>query len=112
VTSDQWGSLIPLLLIVAAFWFLVLRPARNRQRDAQALQRQLAEGSTVMLTSGIFGEVERLSDDAVVLRISPQVTIAAHRNAVGRILDDEEVARMRGDGILDDVPDPTTRPAD
>ena len=112
MTSDQWGSLIPLLLIVAAFWFLVLRPARNRQRDAVALQQQLAEGSTVMLTSGIFGKVVRLSDDAVLLRISPQATIAAHRNAVGRILGDEEVARMRSAGVLDSVADPTTRPAD
>ena len=112
MNGDQWGSLIPLLLIVAAFWFLVLRPARNRQRDAVALQQRLALGSTVMLTSGVFGEVARLTDDAIVLRVSPQVTIAVHRNAVGRILDDEEAARMRGDGLLDGVADPTTRPAD
>lgn len=112
MNGDQWGSLIPLLLIVAAFWFLVLRPARNRQRDAAALQQQLAVGATVMLTSGVFGEVVRLTDDAVVLRVSPQVTIVVHRNAVGRILADEEAARMRADGILGSVADTTTRPAD
>ena len=110
--GEQLARLLPLLLIVLAFWFLVLRPARRRQRETMELQQQLAVGSRVMLTSGVFGEITLLSDEAVSLRVSPQVTIAVHRNAVGRILSDEEIARMRAAGVIDHVGDATTRPAD
>jgi len=111
VNGEQLARFLPLLLIVLAFYFLVLRPARRRQRDAQELQQQLSVGSTVMLTSGVFGEITVLSDEAVSLRVSPQVTLPVHRNAVGRILSDEEIARMRTAGLLD-VRDHTSRPAD
>ncbi len=100
MNGDQWAQLIPLLLIVLAFWFLVLRPARMRQRQTTELQRSLEVGSTVMLTSGVFGEVVGLTDEAASLRIAPQVTIAVHRNAVGKVMTEEDVARMRGDGLL------------
>jgi len=103
VDSEQLARYLPLLLIVVAFWFLVLRPARRRQRDTQELQQRLAVGSTVMLTSGVFGEITRLDDEALSLRVSPQTTIAVHRNAVGRILADEEVARLRTAGVLGGV---------
>ncbi|MBA2456318.1 MAG: preprotein translocase subunit YajC [Nocardioidaceae bacterium] len=95
MNGDQWASLIPLLVIVAAFWFLVLRPARARQRQTLALQRQLGLGSTVMLTSGVLGEVTFVGDEVVELRIAPEVVITVHRSAVGRILADEDVVRMR-----------------
>lgn len=93
--SEQWAQLLPLLLIVAAFWFLVLRPARNRQRQTLELQRQLEVGATVMLTSGVIGEVATLGDEIVELRVTPEVTISVHRNAVGRIVTAEDLARMR-----------------
>jgi len=112
VDSEQLARYLPLLLIVLAFWLLVIRPARRRQRDTQELQRQVAVGSTVMLTSGVFGEVVLLSDDAVSLRVSPDVTIAVHRNAVGRILSEEEITHMRTAGVLGPIADSQTRPAD
>jgi len=112
VNGEQWAQLVPLLLIVLAFWFLVLRPARTRRRQTMELQRSLTVGSTVMLTSGVFGEVVRLTDETAALRIAPAVTIAVHRSAVGRIMTDEDVARMRADGLLDGAGDPSGRPAE
>ncbi len=95
MNGDQWAQIIPLLLIVLAFWFLVLRPARARQRQTMELQQSLAVGSTVMLTSGVLGEVTFVGDEVVELRIAPEVVITVHRSAVGRILADEDVVRMR-----------------
>lgn len=112
MNGDQWAQLVPLLLIVLAFWFLVLRPARTRSRQTMELQRSLAVGSTVMLTSGVFGEVVRLTDEAISLRIAPGVTITAHRNAVGKLMSQEDVARLRADGLLDGADGSTARPAE
>jgi len=110
VNSNDLASLIPLLVIALAFWLLILRPARNRQRAAQTLQQQLAVGATVMLTSGIYGEVVAITDEALHLRIAPQTTVRVHRNAVTRIVTAEEAARLRDDPVVD--AGETTRPTD
>jgi len=109
VSGDQLGALLPLLLLVLAFVFLVMRPARNRQRQAAALQQALSVESQVMLTSGVFGKVTWLGEETLRVEIAPETTIRVHRQAVGRVLSDEEAARMVNEP--DEVPD-STEPSD
>jgi preprotein translocase subunit YajC len=94
VSGDQLGALLPLVLLVLVFWFLILRPARNRQRQAANLQAELAVGADVMLTSGVFGKVTWLGDETVRVEIAPETTVRVHRQAVGKVLSDEESIRM------------------
>jgi preprotein translocase subunit YajC len=103
VSGDQVGALLPLLLLVLAFVFLVMRPARNRQRQAAALQQALSVGSQVMLTSGVFGRVTWLGDETARIEIAPGTVIRVHRQAVGRVLDDDEAERMANEA--DEVTD-------
>ncbi len=85
MTAGQLGSLLPIVLIVLAFWFLILRPARKRQVQAQRLQDQIAVGERVMLTSGIFGHVVEMDDETLQLEVAPGVVITALRPAVARL---------------------------
>lgn len=80
------GLLIPMLLIFAVFYFLILRPARNRQRQALVVQRSLAPGSEVMTTAGLFGTVSAVEDDVVVLEIAPGVNCRYAKQAVLRVI--------------------------
>lgn len=83
---SNWASYLPLILIVIAFWFLVLRPARNRQKEFMATQTALAPGARVMLASGIFGELVAVRDDEVDIRVAPDVVLTAARQAVAKII--------------------------
>ena len=98
MSGDQLGALLPLLLLVLVFWFLVLRPARNRQRQMANLQAELAVGADVMLTSGVFGKVTWLGDETLRVEIAPETTIRIHRQAIGKVLSDEESIRMASEG--------------
>jgi preprotein translocase subunit YajC len=84
--SNSLGSLIPLVLIILAFWFLVLRPARKRQKDFVNTQQALEPGTRVMLASGIFGELVTIGEDEVQIRVAPEVVITAARQAVARVV--------------------------
>lgn len=80
------ATLLPLLLLVVAFYFLVIRPGRNRQRQAANLQSSLAVGQEVMTSSGLYGRIIALEDDAVVLETSPGVTMRWAKAAVARVV--------------------------
>lgn len=80
-------ALVQLLVIVAAiviFWRLVMRPARNQQRQVQELQRDLTVGDEVVLSAGVFGIVREIDDDRVRLEVAPGTVITVARQVVVR----------------------------
>lgn len=82
-------SLLPFLLIILVFWFLIIRPQQKRQREAQQMQTALGAGSKVMLTSGIFGTVTEVTDDYIAVEVAEGLSIKVIRAAIGRILPEE-----------------------
>lgn len=85
------GSLIFLALFFVAFWLLLIRPQRKRQRETMQLQRSLRVGDEVMLGSGVFARVSGEVDDPVagdclLVEVSPGVEMKIARGAVMRRL--------------------------
>ena len=120
----QPAQLIPLVLILGAFYFLILRPAKARQRQQLELQRQVEPGATIMTTSGMFGTVTAVEDDAVHVEIAPGTVVRFTKAAVGRVVtepvddDDDDAtgddadADDAGDGYYHDDADASTHDGD
>jgi preprotein translocase subunit YajC len=80
------GVLLPLILIVLAFFFLVLRPARARQQEFLKVQSELVPGARVMIASGIFGEIVSVGDETIELRIAADTVVTVKRQAVAQVI--------------------------
>ena len=105
------GILLPLVLIFAIFYFLILRPARNRQRQAVQVQNSVTPGSEVMTTSGLFAKVSSVEDDAVMLEVAPGVYSRYAKQAILRVITPDS----RADGTAEHTEartDQTTQRAD
>ena len=79
-------TFLPLIGIALLFWYLFVRPAQRRQRELGSMQRALAVGDEVMLTSGIYGTVRTLDDDTLSLDVANGVTVRVVRAAVGSVV--------------------------
>ncbi|MGH3384019.1 MAG: preprotein translocase subunit YajC [Nocardioidaceae bacterium] len=79
---DALVQILPLILIVVVFWFLIVRPARKKQQALSHLRSSVDIGDTVLLGSGIYGEVETVTDDGLRVEIAPGVVVRVHRDAV------------------------------
>ena len=95
---EEIARFLPLLLLALVFYLLVLRPARARRRAVAELQAELEVGTAVMLNSGVYGQVVSAGEESIGLRVAPDLVITVHRHAVGRLLDDETVTRLRAEG--------------
>ncbi len=84
---SNWESVLPLVLIAAAFWFLVFRPARRQQQKLKSTQSAIAIGAEVMLGSGIFGTVASLDEETLLLEVAPGTRLKVARQAVVRIVE-------------------------
>jgi preprotein translocase subunit YajC len=90
---QQYSTLIFIALLVAAFYFLILRPQRKRQQALQHTMSALSPGSRVMLGSGVFGTIVSVGPRQVVLEISPGAELTVLKQAISKIVteDDEDV---------------------
>ncbi len=73
---------LPLILIMAVLYFLMILPAQRRQKKAAEMLKSLKNGDKVITSSGIYGTIVGLEDDAIQLRIAEQVKIKILRNAI------------------------------
>jgi preprotein translocase subunit YajC len=82
------GFLITIVLLGGAFWLLIVRPRQRQLAAHSRLMGELDEGDEIMMSSGIYGTVERIEDTVVHVRIAPQVTIRVVRGAIARRITD------------------------
>jgi preprotein translocase subunit YajC len=94
MASSGGGSgftlLLPLILIVGMIWFMSRTQRKQRQRQAETVAA-LTPGTKVITTSGLVGIVEETDDDYVTLEISEGVLVQVVKNAIGRVIPDEDV---------------------
>lgn len=65
------GGLLPIVLMVAIFYFLVFMPMRKQQRNQKEMVKNLQNGQTVLTSGGIIGTIVMVNDDTLILRIKP-----------------------------------------
>lgn len=58
------GILIPMLLMVLIFYFLVIRPQSQRQKQHREMIERVRRGDTVVTSSGFIGKVSRVADNS------------------------------------------------
>jgi preprotein translocase subunit YajC len=81
------GLFVPMLLIGAAMYFLMIRPQRRKMKTQAALQTSIEVGDEVMTTSGVYGFVTLLDGDIAWLEIDDNVQIRIARQALQRKVD-------------------------
>ena len=91
-TKSGSTSLLPILIIVVLFailYFVMIRPQRNRQRQAQQTQREVQPGSRVRTTAGMYATVVGVEDQDVILEVAPGVHVRYMRRAIMDVVPDD-----------------------
>lgn len=75
-------SFLPLILIFAAFYFLIIHPQLKTQKKHKMFIYNLKQGDKVITNSGLYGTIAVVEDKTVMLRISSNVVIKIDKNAI------------------------------
>jgi preprotein translocase subunit YajC len=79
---SAWVQLMPFVLVVGIFYFVILLPMKRRQQKVQAFLAALKIGDRVITTGGIYGSITKLSDQSVQLQVANNVRIEVSRAAI------------------------------
>ena len=78
-------SFLPLIAIVAIFYFLILRPQNKKQKDTQKMLSALKKGDRVVTIGGIHGVIQSVKDSTVILRVDENTKLEFSRSAVSSV---------------------------
>lgn len=91
--GSAFASFIPLILIFAIMWFLLIRPQQKKMKEHQAMVAALRRGDEVVTQGGLVGKVTRVKDDGELeVEIAPNVRVRVIRNTIAQVLSKTEPA--------------------
>ena len=84
--SDLFAMLVPLIMIMGVFWFLLIRPQQKRAKEHQALIQGIRRGDVVTTSGGVIGKVARVLDDnEVLLEVADNVRMRFQKQAISEV---------------------------
>ena len=92
-----WGMVIFLVAIFAVMYFLMIRPRQKQQKQQEEMIKELRAGDKVIIAGGIYGQIESLGEDTVILKIESGATMRIARSS---ILGKQEVEESGGGGVF------------
>ncbi|ANB34055.1 preprotein translocase subunit YajC [Rhodovulum sulfidophilum] len=91
--AGAFGSFLPLILIFAIMYFLLIRPQQKKAKQHKAMVDALRRGDQIVTQGGIIGKVSKVKDDAEVeIEVAENVKIRVVRQTISQVLNKTEPA--------------------
>ena len=81
-TVNPIMNLMPLIFIFFIFYFLIIRPQRNKEKEHQKMISGLQKNDAVVTSGGIHGVIVNVKDKSFILRVDDNVKIEIEKNCV------------------------------
>ena len=75
----MWTAVLPLLLMVGIFYFLLIRPQQKKAKEHRQFLENLKKGDRVITSGGICGEITSISEQTVIMEVADKVRVEVGR---------------------------------
>ena len=90
---EALGQFVPLILIFAIMWFLLIRPQQKKLKEHKAMVEAVRKGDQVITQGGLIGKISRVKDaDEVEIEIASGVKVRLVKNTIAQVLSKTEPA--------------------
>lgn len=100
--ASPLGGLLPFILMIGVFYFLVLRPMKKQEDQRKARLAELKRGDRIVLTGGLLGRISRVEDDLVIVEIADKVKVRVLKKDVSDFEEAALAASAKDRGIKDE----------
>ncbi|MBB5173209.1 preprotein translocase subunit YajC [Texcoconibacillus texcoconensis] len=80
------GALLPLLLMFAVFYFLLIRPQQKRQKKIQEMHNTLQKGDKIITIGGVHGTIDAIDDDRIIVQVNGEQKLTFDRQSVREVV--------------------------
>jgi len=80
------AQVIPFLIVLLMFYFLLLRPQQIQQKRRQEMLSKLKRGDRILTVGGLYGEIVAMRDDVLTVRLADNVEVKMTKNGVSSVV--------------------------
>ena len=84
-SGSMMTSLITFGMVIAIFYFMIIRPQRKRDKEAKAMLAAMTKGDKVVTIGGIHGTIVTVKDNTVVIKVDDSARIEFSKNAISTV---------------------------
>ncbi len=88
---EAYLQFLPYILLIAVFYFLLIRPQQKREKETQKMRSSVKEGDEVITIGGIYGKIINVKDDELTIEVgADRVKLKIAKWAIGKVVDNEK----------------------
>jgi preprotein translocase subunit YajC len=84
--APGWTGFLPIIGMIAIFWFLIIRPQMRQQKAHREKIASIKKGDQVVTAGGLVGKVMKVDDNYAEIEIAQGVRVKAVRSTIGDII--------------------------
>jgi preprotein translocase subunit YajC len=83
---ELFGTLLPLILMFAIFYFLLIRPQQKKQKAVREMHNSLQRGDKIVTIGGLHGTIDSVDEDKMVILVNDNRKLTFDRAAVREVV--------------------------
>ena len=89
-----WVQFFPMLVMVAVFYFLLIRPQIRQRKERDKMMNEIKKGDRVVTQGGVFATIVNINTDSYEVKINDETKIKIRKSAVTEVLSSESAAAI------------------
>ncbi|MBU7593710.1 preprotein translocase subunit YajC [Metabacillus halosaccharovorans] len=85
---EMLGTVLPLVLMFAIFYFLLIRPQQKQQKAVREMQNSLTKGDKIVTIGGLHGILDSIDENKIVLKVGDGTRLTFDRKSVREVIRD------------------------
>ena len=91
MNGNIWATILPLVILIAVMYFLLIRPQKKREKEVNAIRSGVQVGDEIITIGGICGKVVKTKEDSLVIQVgADRVKFEIMRWAVSKVVEESE----------------------
>ncbi len=82
---EMLGTVLPLVLMFAIFYFLLIRPQQKQQKAVREMQNSLTKGDKIVTIGGLHGILDSIDENKIVLKVGDGTRLTFDRKSVREV---------------------------
>ena len=96
MNGNIWATILPLVILIAVMYFLLIRPQKKREKEVNAMRSGVQVGDEIITIGGICGKVVKTKEDSLVIQVgADRVKFEIMRWAVSKVVEESENLQLR-----------------
>ena len=84
------GSFLPLIILIAIFYFLLIRPQQKQQKQRKQMLENLQKNDKVITIGGIHGTIKDIRGDTLTVKVSENLSLTMSKFGIQTVVNEEE----------------------